>query len=285
MITVNTEGLDGKIEIVNLGEALRAVLEEPPHHYLDREGEVFDEAKRALRMRKTILWIEGPMGCGKSTLARYLARHLDLECFLENPDHPVIRTNLQMLYSGDFKTQKCGAVDINEHYLGFRMADYGEALRRARSAVLDRISHADDLYMTGFVEDGFMTQQQVEAIRTRRKNTLDILRPTNTLTAPIEIAIQLVGTAELFERRKNNRARGVEIAKGSKGVPLSYMKRLTTYYQEAPGLPKLLADAGYRGPMLLVPQEISDGVEFQPNDLKHLVPILETITKYVSPKP
>ena len=273
--------LDKRIETYDLTEQLNKVLDEPPHVYLEREENVFKEAKSALKKRKIILWVEGVMGCGKSTLAKKLAEHLDLECFLENPEHHVIAKDLAMLYSGVYEIQRVGAENINQHYLGFRMSDYCEALRRSRSVVLDRISHADDLYMTGFVADKFMTEEQVEAIRRRRAATLAIYKPTNTLTAPIEIVVQLVGEPELFFARKNHRAREVERAtdEGS-GVALDYIKRLTGYYQKDPGLAKLLADAGYKGPLIILPQQITEKIEYDPSNLRHLVPLLEAITKY-----
>ena len=273
--------IDKRIETCNLTEQLNKVLDERPHIYLEREKNVFEEAKSALKKRKIILWIEGVMGCGKSTLAKKLAEHLDLECFLENPEHHVIAKDLAMLYSGVYEIQCIGAENINQHYLGFRMSDYCEALRRSRSVVLDRISHADDLYMTGFVADKFMTQEQVDAIRRRRNATLAIYKPTNTLTAPIEIVVQLVGEPELFFARKNHRAREVEKAtdEGS-GVALDYIKRLAGYYQKDPGLAKLLADVGYKGPLIILPQQITEKIEYDPSNLRHLVPLLETITKY-----
>lgn len=266
------------IEIVNLEKAILASIEEDPSRYLPRFNEVKNETREALRERKTLIWVEGPLGCGKSTLAEVLAEKLDIKCFLEDPEHPAIKRYLRMLYSSDKEVRKIGAVGINNAYFPFRMHHYQAALECATSCILDRIAYADDIYMEGFIEDDLMTNEQVADIQKRREVEIGLLRPAN-ITAPKEIMIQIIGKPETFYRRKNKRGRGEEMESDGGGVPLPYMERLTKIYEN---LPKKLETVRFPGHVLQVKQELGNHGEFEPANDRHLTPILEQIRDYVS---
>lgn len=266
------------IEVISLDKKIREAVREPPRIYLPRFRRVRDIAKRALKDRKTIVWIEGPLGCGKSTLAEILADLLELNCSLENPDAPEIQRYLRMLYSADKEVRKIGAVGVNNAYFPHRMEQYERALRSASSFVLDRIAYADDIYMEGFIEDGLMTREQVNDIGRRRKTEMGMLKPRG-ITAPAQIVIQITGKPVTFYRRKNERGRDVEMESGGAGVPLPYMRRLTTMYES---LPQRLGSTGFEGQILQVKQELGNDGEFDPANQKHLTPILEAITRYVT---
>lgn len=265
------------IEIVNLEKAILASIEEDPSRYLPRFNKVKNETINALSERKTLIWVEGPLGCGKSTLAEVLAEKLSIKCFLEDPEHPVIKRYLRMLYSSDKEVRKIGAVGINNAYLPFRMQQYQAALECATSCILDRIAYADDVYMEGFIEDDLMTSEQVADIQKRRETEIGLLRPTN-ITAPKEIIIQIIGEAKTFYRRKNRRGRGEEMEGDGGGVPLLYMERLTRTYGN---LPQKLEAVKFPGQVLQVKQELGIHGEFEPANDRHLTPILAKIRDYV----
>src|SRR3989338_6132361 len=264
------------IQIIDLTEPLKQVIIEPGHLFQARKREVINSTREALAKRKTVIWIEGPLGCGKSTACMDLAEELDLACLLEDPEHPVIKRDLEMLYSPDHDTRSVGAWNVNNHYLGFRLTDYCSALRGSKSAALDRHVVADDLYMLGFIEDRLLTEEQVLAIQVRRRENLKLLEPNNPLTAPKKIIIQFVGDSRTFYERKNKRSRASEKESSGGGVPHDYIKRLTDYYQDNPSLKKLLDIEGYSGPLILVPQ-IIDEVNFETSNNRHLVPLFEAI--------
>ncbi|MBI4450927.1 deoxynucleoside kinase [Candidatus Woesearchaeota archaeon] len=262
---------------VNLDDAIRAIHDEDGSTFLPRYKRVVREAAEAVKQRKGLIFVEGPLGCGKSTLAECLADQLRVTRFMENAEDPEVQRYLSMLYSADNEVRCLGAVGINNRYLSMRMRQYEEALTCAQTAVIDRIVEADEIYMQLFIESGLMTAEQVAEVRRRREAELRILRPVQSRTAPREIVIQITGPAEVFYQRKNRRGRGVEIEEDGKGVSLEYMRRLTEKYD---GLPALLQDSGFTGQIIRVGQVIKEEVLFDPASGKHLLPILEFIRDY-----
>ncbi len=268
------------IEIIDLGQKIIECMNQDGSVYLPQYRQAKERAKNVVKERKTIISVEGPLGSGKSTAADVLGVELDLIALLENAEVSQIKRYLSMLYTGNKEIQKVGAVGINNAYLVFRMEQYHRALRAARSVVLDRIAVADDIYMEGFIEDGLMTREQAGEIKKRREEEVRILRANNELTAPKEVVIQLKGTGKFFYNRKNRRARDVEIESGGKGVPLAYMQRLTERYNEL--LPQLLEESGFKGPLVTIPQEVKNDIEFEPTNGRHMLPLMEFLISYLT---
>src|SRR3989338_10121961 len=112
-----------KISIISVTDRINETIKETYDTYDPRSERVIGEARQAVEDRKLLIYTEGPLGIGKSTLARRLAKSLgSLPYSLENPEAPEVKRYLEMLYHPEIDVKKIGALGVNTAYYSQRMA-------------------------------------------------------------------------------------------------------------------------------------------------------------------
>ena len=272
-----------KISIISVTDRINETIKETYDTYDPRSERVIGEARQAVEDRKLLIYTEGPLGIGKSTLARRLAKSLgSLPYSLENPEAPEVKRYLEMLYHPEIDVKKIGALGVNTAYYSQRMAHEETARLAARSYVLDRRRRFDKIYMDEFVKVDLMKAEDRDRIIAMGDDEMKLLHQRGSFTGLKEVVIQMVGSPELVHRRKNNRGRDVEKeTKEGGGVDIGYMTQICNVYLQSP---KVLEEEGFEGLVIEVGQELNDRKEFSPRDESHLLPILEVLIAYAKSK-
>lgn len=168
---------------------------------------------------KPLIWVEGVIGCGKTTLCKKVGNRLGLRV-IEEP----VETNpyLELFY----KDQRQYAFGMQMLLLGRRyamqqLASYEcTAAGNARGAILDRSLSGDRVFAKMHMQSGniseidWQTYEELHAIMAR-----SLLPPTLLVFIDVQ--------PETAYRRMQVRARGAE-----SGVSLDYLVRLREGYRE-----------------------------------------------------
>jgi deoxyguanosine kinase len=161
--------------------------------------------------RRDLIAVEGPIGVGKTTLARRLAQALDSELLLENADENPF---LPQFYANP----RSAALPTQLHFL-FQRARQMEALRQS------------DLFSPARVTDFLVHKDELFARVTLSDPELDLYYEVYrrlTLAAPEpDLVIYLQAPVEVLLRRI--RARGVEY---ERAIDEQYLRRIAEAYVE-----------------------------------------------------
>ena len=160
-----------------------------------------------------IVWIEGNVGMGKSTLARELNGILEAE-YLAEPvdDNP---------YLADFyKNMKRWAFPMQMHLLYRRFDQHWYAQSHEGTFLFDRGITGDRIFADMLWADGFITDREMATYLSTHKTMSDkLIKP--------HVIVYLHGTPERAYKQLLKRNRSQE-----EGVPLAYLKRLDEYYKD-----------------------------------------------------
>lgn len=157
--------------------------------------------------------IAGMIGAGKSTLAKALADHLDIEVYYE----PVEDNE----YLADFYTDTAKySFAMQVYLLNRRFQQHQEIIWRGRSAVQDRTIYEDSIFAKMLADVGLMDE------RDYRTYVSLFQHMSNFMCKPNLIVYLDVSPEASFERIKM-RNRGVE-----SGISLEYLKSLYKGYED-----------------------------------------------------
>jgi len=157
--------------------------------------------------------IAGMIGAGKSTLAKSLGEHLDIDVYYE----PIADNE----YLEDFyrDTQRY-AFATQIYLLNRRFQQHQEIIWRGRSAVQDRTIYEDSIFAKMLADTGLMEERDYRTYLTLFRNM------SNFMCKPNLIVFLDVSPEGSYERIQN-RARDME-----KVISLDYLKALHRGYQD-----------------------------------------------------
>lgn len=163
---------------------------------------------------RQIFVVEGTVGCGKTTLAKFLAEKIQIKLFeeLSNKDTTVL---LDYFY----KNQKRWSFALQVHFLNerFRMI---KQINKEEKGILDRSIYGDKIFAKMLHDDDKMTTEEYNTYDTLLSNMLEHVKPPH-------IMVYLQCSTNVAIERLNKRDRGIE-----SDVPLSYWKNLNNKYEE-----------------------------------------------------
>lgn len=157
--------------------------------------------------------IAGLIGAGKSTLARALGEHLDIDVYYEPVSDNV--------YLEDFyaDTAKYGFA-MQVYLLNRRFQQHQEIIWKGRSAVQDRTIYEDAIFAKILFEQGAMSKRDYETY-------LSLFKHMSNFMCRPNLIVYLDVPPEESARRIAARGRGFE-----QGIPMDYLKRLYQGYEE-----------------------------------------------------
>ena len=157
--------------------------------------------------------IAGMIGAGKSTLAKSLGEHLDIDVYYE----PIADNE----YLEDFyRDTRRYAFATQIYLLNRRFQQHQEIIWRGRSAVQDRTIYEDSIFAKMLADTGLMEERDYRTYLTLFRNM------SNFMCKPNLIVFLDVSPEGSFERIQN-RGRAME-----KVITLDYLKALHHGYQE-----------------------------------------------------
>lgn len=163
---------------------------------------------------RQIFVVEGTVGCGKTTLAKFLAEKIQIKLFeeLSNKDTTVLLDDF-------YKNQKRWSFALQVHFLNerFRMI---KQINKEEKGILDRSIYGDKIFAKMLHDDDKMTTEEYNTYDTLLSNMLEHVKPPH-------IMVYLQCSTNVAIERLNKRDRGIE-----SDVPLSYWKNLNNKYEE-----------------------------------------------------
>ena len=162
---------------------------------------------------KLFIGIAGMIGAGKSTLAKSLGEHLDIDVYYE----PVEDNE----YLEDFYRDTARYAFATQIYLlNKRFAQHQEIIWRGRSAVQDRTIYEDSIFAKMLAETGLMEERDFRTYSELFANMSNFMCKPNVI-------VYLDVSPEKSMERIQSRGRGVET-----GISLAYLKALHRGYEE-----------------------------------------------------
>ncbi|PIE19278.1 MAG: deoxynucleoside kinase [Proteobacteria bacterium] len=156
--------------------------------------------------------IAGLIGAGKTTLAKALGAHLELDVHFE----PVIDNE----YLDDFYRETARyAFPMQIYLLNRRFAQHQEIIWRGRGGVQDRTIYEDAIFAKTLVDRDLMDQRDYETYVSLFRNM------SNFMCRPHAI-VYLDVSPEISLERIRERSRGCEV-----GVELAYLEDLARNYE------------------------------------------------------
>jgi deoxyadenosine kinase len=164
-------------------------------------------------LHRAFVGISGLIGVGKSTLARKLGQHLDLDVYFEPVDDNV--------YLEDFYADTPRhAFAMQVYLLNRRFQQHQEIIWRGRGAVQDRTIYEDSIFAKVLMDMGQMHPRDYETYVSLFRNLANFMcRPS--------VIVYLDVSPETSLERIHSRGRDFE-----KAISLEYMQRLHVEYAE-----------------------------------------------------
>jgi len=161
-----------------------------------------------------ILYIEGVVGCGKSTLSEKIGKALDIPVFYELQN----QTTMNLLEEF-YKDKKRWAFALQIHFLNerFRMV---KEIHKNGIGILDRSIFGDNIFAEMLNEDGYMTDDEYDTYKSLLNNMSQHINGPNVL---------LYIDCDLETALKRIQIRGREM---EQSVDEIYWQRLNDKYQK-----------------------------------------------------
>ena len=162
---------------------------------------------------RQFIGIAGMIGAGKSTLAKALGEHFDIDVYYE----PVENNE----YLEDFyrdTARYCFATQI--YLLNKRFAQHQEIIWRGKSAVQDRTIYEDSVFAKMLVATGLMDERDY-------RTYVELFGNMSNFMCKPNLIVYLDVTPERSLERIRSRGRGME-----SGISLEYLTALYEGYQE-----------------------------------------------------
>ena len=165
------------------------------------------------RFENLFIGIAGMIGAGKSTLAKTLGEHLDMDVYYEPiGDHE---------YLADFyRDTRRYAFATQIYLLNRRFQQHQEIIWRGRSAVQDRTIYEDSIFAKMLARTGLMEERDYRTYLSLFRNM------SNFMCKPNVIVYLDVSPEESLERIRT-RGRDIE-----QGITLDYLEALYRGYEE-----------------------------------------------------
>lgn len=157
--------------------------------------------------------IAGMIGAGKSTLAKSLGEHLDIDVYYEPVDDNE--------YLDDFyrdTRRYCFATQI--YLLNRRFQQHQLIIWRGRSAVQDRTIYEDSIFAKMLAETGLMDERDY-------RTYVDLFRHMSNFMCKPNVIVYLDVSPECSYQRIQDRARECEMS-----ITLEYLQALYQGYEE-----------------------------------------------------
>ena len=161
-----------------------------------------------------ILYIEGVVGCGKSTLSEKIGKALDIPVFYELQN----QTTMNLLEEF-YKDKKRWAFALQIHFLNerFRMV---KEIHKNGIGILDRSIFGDNIFAEMLNEDGYMTNDEYDTYKSLLNNMSQHIDDPNLL---------LYIDCDLETAMKRIQIRGREMEQSVDDI---YWQRLNDKYQK-----------------------------------------------------
>ena len=166
-----------------------------------------------MHFENIFIGIAGMIGAGKSTLARSLGEHLDIDVYYE----PVEDNE----YLADFyRDTKQFAFATQIYLLNRRFQQHQEIIWKGRSAVQDRTIYEDSVFAKMLVKLGLMDERDYRTYK-------QLFRHMSNFMCKPNLIVYLDVKPERSLERICKRERGVE-----SGITLDYLEALYNGYEE-----------------------------------------------------
>lgn len=156
--------------------------------------------------------IEGTVGCGKTTLGKFLSDYLNIKLYEELTNDDTI-----VLLNKFYKDQIRWSFALQIHFLNERFKMIKE-INKLSSGILDRSIYGDAIFAQMLNEDGRMTNEEYNTYKSLLNNMLEHVKPP-------KLMVYLKCSTDTAVKRIANRNRGSEI-----DVPMKYWLRLNDKY-------------------------------------------------------
>lgn len=166
-----------------------------------------------MQFENVFIGIAGMIGAGKSTLARSLGEHLDIDVYYE----PVEDNE----YLADFYTDTERYAFATQIYLlNRRFQQHQEIIWKGRSAVQDRTIYEDSVFANTLVKLGLMDERDYRTYQ-------QLFRHMSNFMCKPNLIVYLDVKPERSLERIEARSRGVE-----SGITIEYLRALYGGYEE-----------------------------------------------------
>ena len=158
--------------------------------------------------------IEGTVGCGKTTLGKFLSEYTNIKLYeeLSNSDTTIL---LDKFYAN----QERWSFALQVHYLNERFKMI-KMINKLSTGILDRSIYGDSIFAKMLHEDGKMTNEEYNTYKTLLENMLEHVIPP-------QLTIYLKCSTDTAVKRIAHRNRGIET-----DVPMKYWLRLNDKYDQ-----------------------------------------------------